>query len=105
MRRVVFALGGACLTAVLCLSVWAQNSPERSVNKRQKANEDQDPSVIMEVGVATNWNFSGGAATFAPNLAAEVTPIENWLELEAGVSPFFTRNSTNRERDLISGVL
>ena len=48
--------------------------------------------AIVELGAATSWNFSGGAATFAPNLAAEITPVENWLELEAGVSPFFTRN-------------
>jgi hypothetical protein len=47
-----------------------------------------DPVAILEVGASTNWNFNGGAATFAPNLAAECTPIGNWLELEAGVSPF-----------------
>jgi hypothetical protein len=47
-----------------------------------------------------SWNFSGGAATFAPNVAAEVTPIENWLELEAGASPFYTRNSTEWDIDL-----
>ncbi len=60
-----------------------------------------DPIAILEVGAATNWNFSGGAATFAPNLAAECTPIENWLELEAGVSPFFTRNSTEWDTDFL----
>ncbi|MGB0062999.1 MAG: hypothetical protein WBP85_01020 [Terracidiphilus sp.] len=39
--------------------------------------------AILEVGAATNWNINGGAATLAPNLAAEITPIEGWLELEA----------------------
>jgi hypothetical protein len=43
--------------------------------------ENKDPIVIVELGAATNWNFTGGAARFAPNLAAEVTPIEHWLEL------------------------
>jgi hypothetical protein len=42
-----------------------------------------------------------GAASFAPNLAAETTPIENWLELEAGVTPFFTRNSTEWDAELL----
>ncbi len=42
-----------------------------------------------------------GAAAFAPNIAAETTPIENWLELEAGVSSFFTRNSTEWDMDLL----
>jgi hypothetical protein len=62
---------------------------------------DADPSVIVELGAATSWNTTGGAASFSPNLAAETTPIENWLELEAGVSPFFTRNSTEWDTDLL----
>ncbi len=62
---------------------------------------DDDPSVIVELGASTSWNTTGGAASFAPNLAAETTPIENWLELEAGVSPFFTRNSTEWDTDLL----
>jgi hypothetical protein len=62
---------------------------------------DDDPSVILEVGAATSWTTTGGAASFAPNFAAETTPIENWLEIEAGVSPFFTRNSTEWDTDLL----
>ncbi len=31
----------------------------------------------------------------------EVTPIENWLELEAGVTPLFTRHSTEWDTDLL----
>jgi hypothetical protein len=44
---------------------------------------------------------TGGAATFAPNFAVETTPIENWLEIEAGVSPFYTRNATEWDTDLL----
>src|ERR1700723_1805108 len=62
---------------------------------------DDDPSVILELGAATSWTTTGGAATFAPNLAAETTPIENWLEIEAGISPFFTRNSTEWDTDFL----
>ena len=62
---------------------------------------DDDPSIILELGAATSWNITGGAATFSSNLAAETTPIENWLELEAGVSPFFARNSTEWDTDLL----
>ena len=50
---------------------------------------------------AKNRNLSGGAATFAPNFAVETTPIENWLEIEDGVSPFFTGNSTEWDTNLI----
>lgn len=46
-------------------------------------------------------DISGGATTFAPNLATECTPIENWLELEAGVSPFYTWKSTEWDTDFL----
>lgn len=51
--------------------------------------DDKDNKAIFELGAATNWNLGGGVATFAPNLAAEITPIEKWLELELGVSPLY----------------
>jgi hypothetical protein len=79
------------VAAVLCVRAHGQNEPPLG----------DDPSVIVELGAATSWNTTGGAASFAPNLAAETTPIENWLELEAGVTPFFTRNSTEWDADLL----
>jgi hypothetical protein len=54
---------------------------------------------MIRLEAERNWNLNGGAAT--PNLAAEVTPIKNWLELEAGVSPFYTRNLTEWDTDLL----
>ena len=59
------------------------------------------PMAIVELGGAMSWNVKGGAATFGPDLAVEVTPIENWLELEAGTTPFFTRNATEWDTDLL----
>lgn len=62
---------------------------------------EKDPAAIVELGAATSWNVKGGAATFAPDFAVEVTPIENWLELELGTSPFFTKSSTEWDTDLL----
>lgn len=76
-------------------------APTASSARPESKIENDDAAVILELGAATNWNFNGGAATFAPNLAAEVTPIEDWLELEAGVSPFYTRNSTEWDTDFL----
>ena len=94
-------LAGMCLFLFLCLPFDGQTSVGQSSGDAQMVDHDKDPKAILEVGAATNWNFSGGATTFAPNLAAEITPIENWLELEAGVSPFYTRNSTEWDTDLL----
>ena len=90
-------LAATCLLAC-CLPALAQNRPTTTA---PQAEDDDDPKVILEVGAATSWNTTGGAASFAPNLAAETTPIENVLELEAGVSPFYTRNSTEWDTDLL----
>ena len=62
---------------------------------------EKEPAAIVEVGGATSWNVEGGAAVFAPDFAVEVTPIENWLELEVGTTPFFTRNATEWDTDLL----
>jgi hypothetical protein len=92
MRIPAFTLAGACVLLSCCLHVFAQAGDPKDAD---------DPAVILELGASTNWNFNGGAATFAPNLAAECTPIEDWLELEAGVSPFYTRRSSEWDTDFL----
>ena len=87
MRIRVTTLAVACVFLFLLLPVRGQTSSVPSFGHPQEASEDKDPAAILEIGAATSWNVTGGAASFAPNFAVETTPIENWLELEAGVSP------------------
>jgi len=87
------------LTLLLVFSVAAASSGQAP--EQNEHPPDDEPAVTVELGASTSWNTTGGAASFAPNLAAETTVIENWLELEAGVSPFFTRNSSERDTDLL----
>jgi hypothetical protein len=67
----------------------------------QTAEKEPEPAAIVELGGATSWNVRGGAAAFGPDFAVEFTPIENWLEIEAGVTPLFTRHSTEWDTDLL----
>ncbi|MBZ5660102.1 MAG: hypothetical protein LAO08_06810 [Acidobacteriia bacterium] len=62
---------------------------------------EKEPVAIVELGGATNWSIIDGRWTFGPTVAVEITPIENWLELEAGVTPIFTRHSTEWDTDLL----
>lgn len=55
----------------------------------------------MELGGAGSWNIKDGGASFGPTVAVEFTPIENWLEIEAGVTPLFARHSTEWDTDLL----
>ncbi len=61
---------------------------------------DKEPDAVLELGGTADWNVKGGSS-FGPTIAVEVTPIENWLELEAGVTPLFTLHSTEWDIDLL----
>ena len=65
----------------------------KSVNK--------EPAAVVELGGAAGWNLKDGGSSFGPDFAVEVTPIENWLELEAGITPLFSRHSTEWDTDLL----
>jgi hypothetical protein len=62
---------------------------------------DKEPVAIVELGGAAQWNVKGGGSSFGPSAAVEVTPIENWLELEAGVTPLFGRQSREWDTDFL----
>jgi len=101
MRTRVFMLIAACPLLLWCLLASGQASTGKQSDNRHQADADKEPVAILELGAATSWDVRGGAATFAPNLAAETTLIEDWLEIEAGVSPFYTRNTTEWDTDLL----
>ena len=63
--------------------------------------EAKDPVAIVELGGAASYSTTEGGSSFGPTVAVEVTPIEKWLELEAGVTPLFTRHSTEWGVDLL----
>jgi len=67
----------------------------------QTVDKEPEPAAILELGGAGSWNLKGGGSSFGADVAAEITPIENWLELEAGVTPLFTRHSAEWDTDLL----
>ena len=62
---------------------------------------EKEPVAVVEVGVAPGWNLKDGGSSIGPTVAVEITPIENWLELEAGVTPTFAHHSTEWDTDLL----
>jgi hypothetical protein len=62
---------------------------------------DKEAAAILEIGAAPDHSLTGGGSSSGPTVAVEVTPIENWLELEAGVTPLFARHSTEWDTDLL----
>jgi hypothetical protein len=62
---------------------------------------EKEPAAILELGGAANWNVKGGGSGFGPAVAVEVTPVENRLELEAGVTALFGRRSHEWDTDVL----
>src|ERR1017187_2445627 len=62
---------------------------------------EKEPSAVLELGDAADRSLTEAQSSFGPTVAVEVTPIENWLELEAGVTPLFRRHSTEWDVDLL----
>jgi hypothetical protein len=73
--------------------IWSEQSFAQPVEK--------EPTVVVELGGAAGRSLTEGQSNFGPSVAVEVTPIENWLELEAGVTPLFSRRSTEWSMDLL----
>ena len=60
-----------------------------------------EPAAILEIGGAGSWSIKDGGKSFGADLAAEVTPIEKWLEIEAGVTPLHASRSTEWDNDVL----
>jgi len=84
---------------VMAALLWAGSAAGQSVDSGT-ADSDKEIAVV-EVGAAASQSLKGGGASFGPDLAVEVTPIENWLELEGGVTPLFNGHSTEWDVDLL----
>lgn len=58
--------------------------------------EAEKKAAGIELGDAFGLSLTGAESSFSGGVAVEVTPIENWLELEAGVTPLFGRHFNER---------
>jgi hypothetical protein len=62
---------------------------------------NNEPVAVVELGVAPGRSLTDHTSSFGPTAAVEVTPVEKWLELEAGVTASFAHRSTEWSTDLL----
>jgi hypothetical protein len=68
----------------------------------QATDKDKEPAAIVEIGGAGEWSLQNGSASLGPSIAVEIEPIKEWLELEAGFTPLFSKgNSPELSTDLL----
>ncbi|HTB95247.1 MAG TPA: hypothetical protein VK728_20610 [Candidatus Sulfotelmatobacter sp.] len=85
-------VGASAFILIASLLLWAGNVFAQSAEKEV---------AVVELGAAAERSLTEGNSSFGPTVAVEVTPIEKWLELEAGVTPLFRRHSTEWTTDLL----
>jgi hypothetical protein len=79
----------------------------KAIGERKRGTEeghgDSGPehSWVLEVGTAREWPFDSERPNFGGTIAAEIEPIENWLELEFGLSTLATAGYTEASSDLL----
>jgi hypothetical protein len=88
----VLKIATLSLTAALALG------PGHAFGQQQ---EEKDHVAVLEFGAAGEWGLGDGKTSFGPSVAVEVTPIEHWLEIEAGVAPLMSKGSTEWDFDLV----
>jgi len=62
--------------------------------------DGKEAAAIVELGGANSWSLNGGSSA-GVDLAVEFTPIERWLEIEAGTTPLFSRHSVEWDTDVL----
>ena len=63
--------------------------------------EEKEPSALIEIGRATEWDLRDGGQNLDPAVAIEITPLKDWLEIEGGVSSLFGGGHTDWTTDLV----
>jgi len=71
------------------------------VGHAQGMKDAQEEVAVVEIGASPSRNLKDHSSSFGPTVAVEVSPIEKWLELEAGVTPSFGRHTTEWATDLL----
>jgi hypothetical protein len=62
--------------------------------------QEPEPSAIVEIGAASETEIRGGTG-FGPSFSVETTPIEDVLEIEAGISPLFSPGQREWDADFL----
>jgi uncharacterized protein YraI len=75
--------------------------PAREHEEHEREESGPEHSFILEIGTAGEWPLNGERPNFGGTIAGEIEPIENWLELEFGLSTLATAGHTELSADLL----
>jgi hypothetical protein len=86
---------------LLVAALVAAPAPVLAQDPGQQRSDDDHRGAVLELGAAGEWSVPDGKPSFGPSVAVEVTPIEQWLEIEAGISSLHGSDGREWETDLV----
>ncbi len=96
-RKIVISIHRAARIVLISTLLLAGRAFGQDVGRET----EKEPAAIVELGAAGQWALTHGVPSYGPSVAVETTPIQEWLEIEAGVTPFFSRGQTEWDTDLL----
>jgi hypothetical protein len=66
-----------------------------------KPEAEEGWSPVFEIGPALDREIKGGTTNYGAGIAVEVTPIEDWLEIEAGIARLITAGRAETGFDVL----
>jgi hypothetical protein len=63
--------------------------------------KDKEGIAVGEIGGASSTDIKSGKSSFGYSLSVEATPIEDWLEVELGVSPTYAAHYRETDVDFL----
>jgi len=87
-----------CLTIAILLCIAINASGQKAL---KDSVEKKESFAVAEIGGAASLDIKGNGASYGYNIAVEVTPIEDWLELEMGITSSFGIQLREQDVDLL----
>jgi hypothetical protein len=87
---------GVQIAVCAWISLWPHTGAAQN-----RADIEDDHAWVIEAGAAGERGIPNGVSNFGATVALETTPIEEWLELEFGVTALATSRQTELSGDLV----
>jgi hypothetical protein len=94
--RIWIALAIGTLSALLA----SQDAQGREQNEEGELGATEEPNFVLEIGPAAEWPLHG-EANYGGTFAVEKEVVEDWLELEAGLTGLATSGRGELSGDLL----
>jgi hypothetical protein len=85
----------------LIVSLWTIGGSAQEETEQGGSANIEERNFVLEIGPAAEWPLHGERANYGGNVAVEKDVIENWLELEAGLTGFRTSGRGELSVDLL----